>query len=74
MTFHVGDGVMEHDWRFVQIHMDKDFKIEFGKGQATATKIANPLPDVTVTLREALRNDATCLNLELQALKGGKQK
>lgn len=32
-TFHVGGGVMEHDWRFVQIHGDRDYEIVLGRGQ-----------------------------------------
>lgn len=73
-TFHEGDGVMGHDWRFVQIHGDKDFKIEFGKGQATPVKIAKPLPaSENVTLLEALRNDAKCVNEELMSLKGNRK-
>ena len=70
-TFHIGGGVMENDWRFVQIHGDKDFKIEFGKGQATPVKIAEPLPAADrVTLKEALDNENAVLNRELQNLKG----
>jgi hypothetical protein len=70
MTYHIGDGVMEHDWRFVQIHYDKDFKIEFGKGQSTPPKFKALTPDTMVSLQEALRNDQMALNLELQSLKG----
>ena len=72
-TFHMGDGVMEHDWRFVQIHFDKDFKIEFGKGQSTPPKFSNPTPDTIVSLQESLRNDQMALNLELQSLKGNRK-
>ena len=73
LTFHIGDGIMENDWRFVQIHFDKDFKIEFGKGQSTPPKFSNPTPDAIVSLQESLRNDQMALNFNLQSLKGNRK-
>ena len=74
LTFHLGDGNMDHDWRFVQIHGDKDFKIEFGKGQSTPPAIAKPLiPEDRVTLLEALRNDKQVVNEEFMSLKGNRK-
>ena len=75
LTFHMGDGVMDHDWRFVQIHGDKDFHIDFGKGQATLPRIATAVvPDIQVSLLEAMQNDQQAVNRELQSLKGGKRR
>jgi len=74
LTFHVGDGMFEHDWRYVQVHMDRDFKIEFGKGQATIPMFRTLNNRSEKQLLSDLKQEESFLNRDLQSLKGGKRK
>jgi hypothetical protein len=38
---------METDWRFVKIHGDKDFIIDFGKGQVETTQVRSTVLEST---------------------------
>ena len=72
-TFHIGDGIMEPDWRFVQVHLDRDFHIELGKGQATIPQFASLSYKTEKQLIRDLNQESEGLNLTLHALKGGKK-